>query len=291
MGVSGLVGVLGLGYLGSTLMRSHPWPSNSWVSSQLENNHLKHQNPFPMIHFNWEDEKSWCNIPDVKVSLVITIPPILKELKQEQARLRNWCIWMKSKRDQIKRVVYISTTGVYPNRSGTWEEIDSIDPDTNQGQLRFNTERILSDFFDTSILRAGAIYGPDRHIGKRVIDGRPIPKGNQTIHRVHVSDLANITAKALLDCTFPDIVNVVDHDNSPSEKVARWIVKENFYEQTPLLNLQDSFVSRNRKSQAPDRIISNRILVETLGYKFLYPTFKDGLKHAIKDHSNQPTPG
>ncbi|MCP4298109.1 MAG: hypothetical protein GY786_21185 [Proteobacteria bacterium] len=244
-----------------------------------------------MIHFNWEDEESWGNIPDVEVPLVITIPPILKELKQEQARLRKWCIWMKSQRNKIKRVVYISTTGVYPNRSGTWEEIDIIDPDTHQGQLRFSTERILSDFFNTRILRAGAIYGPDRHIGNRVNDGRPIPKGNQTIHRVHVSDLANITVRALLDNTFPAIVNVVDHDNSPSEKVAQWIVRENFYGQTPLLNLQDNFVSRNRKSQAPDRNICNRILAETLGYKFLYPTFKDGLKHAIKDHYNQPTPG
>jgi NAD dependent epimerase/dehydratase family enzyme len=277
------LGILGCGYLAKALINCHDWGLGSWKSNRQSGNGIKLQKPFQDIYFDWGLEETWGNLPRGTLPMLLTIPPVFLDLTAEQQRLKDWCGWMRKERSEITRLVYISTTGVYPNLAKHWQESDQIVADTNRGGLRLVTEQVLSSFFKTIILRAGAIYGPQRHLGQRVEKGMVIPQGKQPVHRIHVADLAQVVKLAILADDFPQIVNVVDLDNSPSAEVASWILKNRFYDNPPALNFQTQFYSRKKLPQNPRRVISNRVLLDEIGYKLIYPTYKNGLHQAINN--------
>ena len=277
------LGILGCGYLAKALINCCDWGLGSWKSNRQSGNGIKLQKPFQDIYFDWCLEKTWGNLPRGALPMLLTIPPVFLDLAAEQQRLKDWCGWMRKERSEITRLVYISTTGVYPNLAKHWQESDQIVADTTQGGLRLATEQVLSSFFKIIILRVGAIYGPQRHLGQRVEKGMAIPQGKQPVHRIHVADLAQVVKLAILADDFPQIVNVVDLDNSPSAEVASWILKNRFYDNPPALNFQTQFYSRKRLPQNPRRVISNRVLLDEIGYKLIYPTYKNGLRQAINN--------
>ncbi len=143
-------------------------------------------------------------MPETAVTLVLTIPPLLKNLETEAERLHLWGKWMSHNRPELKRMIYISTTGVYPKCNGIWSENSGFEADTNSGKLRLLTENILSQYFSLHVVRPGGIYGSGRGIDSRLKSGKPIPVSNTPVHRIHVKDLARI------------ICHLVDNPDAPT---------------------------------------------------------------------------
>ncbi len=275
------IGILGLGYLGRELLRIYPWPGKSWGTiHSVDSDFSVVESQNKTVVFDWENDSSWKNIPDRQTLLVLTIPPVCKEPAKERNRLEEWCGWMKNHRRKLADLVYISSTGVYPNQTGTWSEKSDFEPDTSKGILRRDTERILGRFFRLRVIRAGAIYGKNRNIGERISRREPIPKGNQPIHRIHVTDLAHIVERALTQPSFPSVVNAVDHDPAPSEKTANWLVNQDFAPFPPdtRIILKKDYHSRKHVQPSIDRKICNRRLLHECGYKMQYPSYKEGLR-------------
>ena len=101
------VGILGLGFLGKILAAELRSVSESWGTW--------HETPpleplIPVFHFDWADENFWTALPKTPATLVLTIPPLLKNLEAENERLQIWGTWMRQNRPQLKRLIYISTT-------------------------------------------------------------------------------------------------------------------------------------------------------------------------------------
>ena len=132
---------------------------------------------------------------------------------------------MKKNRTNIKRIIYISSTGVYPKRNGLWHEESEFEPDTNSGKLRLITEEILGRFFKLHVVRPGGIYGNGRGIDVRLKYGKHIPFSGAPVHRIHVKDLARIVLHLLINPESVRCVNAVDFDPKPSWKVAHWLVQ------------------------------------------------------------------
>ncbi|MBU3914956.1 hypothetical protein KKA14_05415 [bacterium] len=233
-----------------------------------------------IIRFDWDDSTTWTNIPDKAVRLVLTIPPVLKDRDREKMRVKAWCRWMNKNRGEYKNLVYISSTGVYPNQAGYWDEYSDVKPDTLKGFQRLDTETILGEHFKLRVIRAGAIYGEKRNIGERILNGKTIPSGDHPVHRIHVCDLARIVKLALMEESFPSIVNAVDLDADSSEQVANWLVGQDYFQISPdnKINFSKGYVSRKFKTQQPKREISNHCLLKQCEYDFLYPTYREGLK-------------
>ena len=262
------VGILGLGFLGKILSSELTSFEESWGTW--------HKTPppettLPVFHFDWADENCWDSLPETSATLVLTIPPLLKNPQGETDRLHLWGKWMRQNRPQLKRLIYISTTGVYPKCNGIWSEDSEFEADTLSGQLRLLTEKILSQYFQLQVIRPGGIYGFGRGIDVRLKLGKQIPLSSTPVHRIHVHDLARITLHLLENPFCTACVNVVDLEAKPSWEVAHWLIKnrddlteEMFEENT------------NELSGSPQRIISNKHLLE-LDIPLCYPTFRQGM--------------
>ena len=262
------IGILGLGFLGKILASDLKAVSKSWGTwHEIPPPELE----LPVFHFDWADENSWTALPETVATLVLTIPPLLKNPQEETERLQLWGTWMQQNRPQLKRLIYISTTGVYPKRNGIWTENSEFAADTVSGKLRLLTEKILSQFFQLQVIRPGGIYGCGRGIDVRLKSGKPIPLSSTPVHRIHVHDLARIIIHLLENPESSNCINAVDHEAKPSWEVASWLI-ENRDDLT-----QEMFPENTADlSGTPQRIISNQRLLE-LGITLRYPTFRQGM--------------
>ncbi len=266
------VGILGLGFLGKILTGELNYSTDSWGTW--------HEIPppeplLPVLHFDWADENSWEELPKTAATLVLTIPPLQKNPETETDRLQHWATWMQQNRPQLKRLIYISTTGVYPKRSGIWTENSKFEADTLSGKLRLGGEKIRPQYFSLQVVRAGGIYGSGRGIDFRLKSGKPIPLSSTLVHRIHVQDLARIILHLVEHPESATCVNAVDLEAKPSWQVARWLI-ENRNDLTQEMFPESAEFSSSLPG-TPQRVISNQRL-RKLGITLRYPTFRQGME-------------
>ncbi|NQU64431.1 MAG: hypothetical protein HQ517_09145 [SAR324 cluster bacterium] len=280
------VGILGLGFLGQEIARQAAFSESYWATKrEVLSVDAEAVRPLNLFSFNWEQSGHWARLPSFPSALILTIPPICATVEKEVERLRAWGEWMRQHRPLSKTLVYISTTGVYPNRNGNWDETSLFEPDSLKGALRLATEKTLAEFFNLKVLRAGGIYGKNRHIGHRILSGEPVPEGNRHVHRIHVSDLARIVLRAVAEKTFPSPINVVDLNPAPTATVANWLLNQNIAEipSGTQLTVKSRYTSRKNQAAADYRLISNRRLLEECHYQFIYPTYQEGFRGIYPD--------
>ena len=181
---------------------------------------------------------------------------------------------MGLRRPRQRRLIYISSTAVYPRRDGLWTENASAVPDSESGLLRLKTEQALGDYFALQIVRAGGIYGPGRSLVERLSAGKRIPVDRALTHRIHVYDLCGIIHR-LVECPDgPACVNAVDLDPRPTWEVANWLL-----EQHPDLQRSQTRLSPQAgvDAHASERRIDNHRLLHELNYQLRYPSFREGM--------------
>lgn len=117
-----------------------------------------------------------------------------------------------------KRLIYLSTTGVYGDRRGGWAfETDPVTPGQDRSIRRAEAEAAWLALGAIS-LRLGGIYGPGRSAFDRLADGRPVfDKPGQVFSRIHVDDIAAAIEAALARPKVTGPVNIVD--DAPSSQV------------------------------------------------------------------------
>ena len=123
---------------------------------------------------------------------------------------------------QPARIVYISSTGVYGDRTIVDENTPAQSSD-DRGRARIEEEQwISSGPWSSLILRAAAIYGPGRGVHSAIRAGKP-PRsaGSGVVSRIHVDDLAALADAALfskLQGAWP----VADDAPCPSSEIIAW---------------------------------------------------------------------
>lgn len=303
--MSTTVGILGIGYLGKQLLASlqnHKlWGTYHQTNPLSADGRSTEFRSIPShctcVKFQWEDPETWHALPAKPASLILTIPPVLKDEHSEVQRLSKWGKWMKLNRPQLNKLIYVSSTGVYPNKNGVWKEYDEFIPDSLSGQLRLATEKALNEYFELSVVRPGGIYGPGRHIGLRALRGKKISLGEKPIHRIHVKDLANII-KLLLDtelCGMPEcrttptgiIINAVDKEPKPSREVLKWLVAEKLIElpKSVYNQIDEEIENPCNVESLKNRIISNKKLLNDMNFKFRFPTYQEGFSNILKNQN------
>jgi nucleoside-diphosphate-sugar epimerase len=182
---------------------------------------------------------------------------------------------MQQNRPQQQRLIYISTTGVYPRQPGLWNEDMPLRPDSPSGQLRLQTEQVLCEFFKVQVVRPGGIYGPGRNLVERLKAGKGIPETPKLTHRIHVCDLAGIVAWLVQHPEGPGCVNAVDQEARSSWEVAEWLVQHHPELNPEMLPEQSKSVL---PENAPERRIDNQRLLREMDYKLRFPTFREGMR-------------
>jgi nucleoside-diphosphate-sugar epimerase len=220
--------------------------------------------------------------PDVTHLLISAPPdengdPVLNLFQEQLQRLSM----------QLQWVGYLSTTGVYGDRGGDWVDEDSpLEPNTARGHRRLDAERswlkLHSDYgLPVHLLRLAGIYGPGRNQLLTVLNGsaKRIIKPGQIFSRIHVDDIAGVLAAS---CAKPNpgrAYNVCDDEPCPPQEVVEFsanllglpVPPEIPYEQAKLSPMAKSFYADSKR-------VSNKRMKNELGYKLLYPNYREGLR-------------
>jgi nucleoside-diphosphate-sugar epimerase len=130
---------------------------------------------------------------------------------------------------RAKRIVYVSSTGVYGKGHGQWvDETAPVAPLSTSGEARVIAERTLDESTVSHVaLRVAGIYGPDRGIADRIRLGtyRIVGDGSAHISRIHVDDLVSAIICAG-ESDVAGVINIADDEPSPIGEVADAIAQK-----------------------------------------------------------------
>lgn len=194
--------------------------------------------------------------------------------------IRNLVECMEEKKYDIKKIFFISSTSVYAQNSGEWiDENSSTKPKSSTANIILQTENyLLNNYFKTTIVRFSGIYGPGRtgFLNKMINDGKTFAH-NRFTNRIHRDDCANALIHLM---NLPNCENIyLGSDNDPADLsvMASWIM-----EKKGPKNEELEYLTRIKFSKTEsNKRCSNKKLKET-GYKFLFPTFREGYNSIIK---------
>jgi nucleoside-diphosphate-sugar epimerase len=188
---------------------------------------------------------------------------------------------------QLKWVGYLSTTGVYGDRGGDWVDEESpLEPTTARGRRRLEAERswlrLHSDFgLPAHLFRLAGIYGPGRNQLLNVRDGsaKRIIKPGQIFSRIHVEDIAGVLAASIEKPNPGRAYNVCDDAPCPPQEVVEYGANLLGLPLPPEIPFAEAKLSPMAKSiYADSKRVSNKRIKAELGYKLIYPNYRDGLR-------------
>lgn len=170
----------------------------------------------------------------------------------------------------LKHVFFVSSTSVYGEEHGEWVDEDTpTHPKGFNGQVLCAAEALVQQYWLSSVVRFGGIYGEGRlRLMRWVESGKPVNVGQWT-NRIHVADAAALLAflltqhlqgRELQSC----YVGVDDYPCLQDE-VLDWLAQELDLPPVPKLAGQGG---------ANRRIANGR--VKSLGFCFSYPSFREG---------------
>ncbi|MAO88992.1 MAG: hypothetical protein CL880_00455 [Dehalococcoidia bacterium] len=214
-----------------------------------------------------------------------TIPPVFDTLGKLSHPYGSIIDSLMSSNPKIV-YLHISSTSIYPSNfsSSEHDELPIIDedtpanPDTKRGEVRLKLEDNIVNRYDTArIIRAGGIYGPNRSLINRFIDGNfsRLRADNKMVSRIHVMDLCRIILSfgKIHAGVRTNIVNGVDRLPSSNQETFAYIQKVTGIP-IPVSVNQDTVIGRKITSKHAMALLSN---------KYLFPTFREGFLDCIND--------
>ncbi len=214
------------------------------------------------------------------------IPPSVKEDQGEFISI----FLDQLKTGQIRRMVLLSTTGVYGDCAGAWiDESSPLSPSAARAGRRYKVEQLAIESsqrlsFELVILRVAGIYAKDRLPLQRLKQQLPMVnrEASPWTNRIHADDLAQIALAAMqidMDKQY-DIFNVCDGKPLKMadyfDQIADYAglarpSKISFKQAEKTLSV--GMLSYLRES----RRIRNDKMVEQLGVTLQYPSLEEAL--------------
>jgi len=199
-----------------------------------------------------------------------------------------------------RRIIYISTTGVYGNHDGEWiTENTPTEPQHDRSKRRLHAEEQIKQFClkhgsEYMILRTSGIYDLKKLPLERINSGLKVLKKETapSSNRIHAADLANICVTAMQSPHHNDIFNV--SDGNPSS------ISDYFIQTARLFNLKTPEEITREEAKAvlsPEMLsylseskkIDSSYLQKKLGITLAFPTLEEGLIDCKKEYDKQRT--
>jgi nucleoside-diphosphate-sugar epimerase len=188
-----------------------------------------------------------------------------------------------------KKFVYTSSTSVYGQNDGSQvKESSPTEPLAETSKILVETEKVLLEAssgsrgrsphqnFPAVILRVAGIYGPDRgHWFKQFMADVAHIEGDglRCLNMIHRDDLVGCIIAALKNGRAGEIYNAVDDEPVSQLHFFQWLAQA---VDKPLPPSVPENPDDNRKRGVTNKRVSNRKLKMELGYRFKYPTFRQG---------------
>lgn len=187
------------------------------------------------------------------------------------------------------RLVYTSSTGVYPFSEGEWvTEETPFEPPPGKGEILRQAERVLQTCGPDgwTILRLAGIYGPGRHyLLNRILSGASelSGEGDAYLNLIRVEDICAAIWKTWYanESALNTIYNVVDDRPSLKREVIEWLA-ERTGRPTPGFNPDKSIRQRRLPNgKLPHRRISNAKLKGATNWQPKFATYRLGFEPLI----------
>ncbi|ODN71302.1 SDR family oxidoreductase [Methylobrevis pamukkalensis] len=178
---------------------------------------------------------------------------------------------------------YWSTIGVYGDHGGAHvDETAECRPVSARSKLRLEIEQAWQAFaaargVPVAVMRLAGIYGPGRNAFVKLAEGtaRRLVKPGQVFNRIHVDDIATVTAAAM-ERRVGGIFNVCDDEPAPPQDVIAYAAglmgvpppPEQDFATADLSPMARSFYGENKRCR-------NGKLNADLGVTLAHPTYRE----------------
>lgn len=188
--------------------------------------------------------------------------------------LRNTLGWLQQRGQVPRRLLFVSSSGVYAQRDGEWiDEASPAEAQSYSGSVMLEAERVaLESGIPASVVRLTGIYGPGREwLLKQVREGyRVASEPPLYTNRIHAEDAAGLLA-ALLEADRSGVALGacylgVDNEPAALHEVVGWL-----REQLGVTHWSDEQSVRRAGSKR-----CSNARARALGWAPRYPSFREG---------------
>ena len=201
--------------------------------------------------------------------LMVNIPPKRSEEATEVYPQQIASLLRAIEKSPVKKVLFVSSTSVYPNVNGPVREADTSEDVKASGRALLTTERMVQEQpgIEATVLRFCGLFGPDRNPG-RFLAGKTLDSSGQVpVNMIHLDDCIAIIVEILEKEVWGETFNACA-DGHPT--------KEEFYgEAARQLNFDPpQFAATDADAY---KVVDSSKLRKTLNYRFKYPDPKGAL--------------
>lgn len=168
----------------------------------------------------------------------------------------------------LSKVLFISSTSVYPDKNQLAKEDDTLVPDKDSGRALLLAENLLNNLtdFQTTVLRFGGLIGADRNPA-RFLQKSTVPVPNSPVNLIHQDDCIGIISAIIEQDLWGETLNA----SSPEHPL-----KKDFYSRAAQISgLPEPLISDKPEAY---KIVDSSKLIRLLNYRFKYPSPIDYLE-------------
>ncbi len=261
------VSILGVGWLGMPLAKkliSNGYKVKGSVTSSSKMELLQHAAIWPYRLVLTEDELELDDpgFFDADV-LIVSIPPRRRPDVELvfPAQIRQLIKHLETV--SLTKVIFISSTSVYPESGRIARETDVLLPDKPSGRalLEVENELRLNRNFETTMVRFGGLIGADRNPARFLSRKTEAIDGSKPVNLIHQDDCISILMEIIRQNVWGETFNACCPEH-PSRK-------EFYLKASELSGLQ---APRFTDQAEPFKIVDSSKLIKCLDYQFKYPS-------------------
>ena len=241
---------------------------------------IKSLNATPIF---FDDEEKIESVLSKNSYILSTAPPE----NSKDPVVENYGHLLKKNSERVKWAGYLSTTSVYGDKKGEWVTEDTeLEPNLERSISRVAAENSWIKLGEnllikTVIFRLAGIYGPGRSLVDRLMkdeDVYIVDKPAHLFNRIHVDDIVGAIEMAISSKSEAKIFNLSDDLPAKQLDVAKFAASLLKKKCPQTVSLESDLVSEMARSfYKEEKKVSNTRLKDELGYKLVFPSFKEGL--------------
>ena len=170
----------------------------------------------------------------------------------------------------VRRLVMVSSTGVYAARRQDADETDPHPPETENGKGLVSMEERLLDDLDApvAVVRMAGLFGPERNPGRFLSGRQTSGNGEEPVNMIHLEDAIGVVTALIEQPELTGVYNACAREHP---------TRNEFYRKASELTGIAPPVLDAKEPRPWKRIISEKIRQDT-GYRFVYDNPIDGLQ-------------
>ncbi|NME69573.1 Rossmann-fold NAD(P)-binding domain-containing protein [Flammeovirga aprica] len=108
-----------------------------------------------------------------------------------------------------QKVIFVSSTSVYPNTNQSIKESDQFTPETIGGKNIYQAEQVLRQHFGEQLtaIRMAGLIGGGRHPSQLLREKRVLKNPNVPVNVIHQTDAINLIVEVIEQDVFGEVIN------------------------------------------------------------------------------------